>query len=148
MVGHGNGKKMHGQGWKKKKPFKTKKETSEMDSYKKAKILRNYAKLCVAEGIQSDRVHIGPRDDKDSTRKKKEKVAKANPFKRAELNAQESKMAVEAEREKKKNKELEIEHAKKKNNEKKKLITARTKKGQPILSNQISLVMQKLQSSS
>lgn len=128
-----------------KKNFKSKKETREMDSFKKAKILRNYAKLCAAEGIQSDRVHIGPRDETKKREKKNKKPKKSNPFERAEVDAKNSKQAAEEERERKQRVALEIENAKRIKKEKKKLVTARTKGGQPILANQISLMMQKLQ---
>ena len=48
-----------------------KKDQNDRDRFTKAKMLRNYAKLCEKEGISSDRVRIGPKNSERSERVKR-----------------------------------------------------------------------------
>lgn len=125
------------------------KREKEIERYKKHKTLSKYARLCKAEGIISDRVRIGPKershnnDNKDMKKDKNQKHITTYD-KAIKIAQQREKEKMEIETLKKK-KEEEIKQAEKIRKEKVKLHMKRTRKGQPILHNQIQSILSKLQ---
>jgi hypothetical protein len=117
----------------------------------KSSMLRKYAKLCKKEGIVSDRINTESRTEETKTIKKpkKEKVAKPNPFAKSmatakankdnKTTAQNEKDAMYAQNDKDK---AEAIKAREKNS---KLLSKKTKKGQPVLGNHIQAILNKLQ---
>jgi hypothetical protein len=129
------------------------KEVEEQKRNQKSKVLREYAKLCKAEGIVSDRVNLeshqkGQKHNKDQESKIKSDptlTKDPNPFKDACNEASEKALEKTKAIEIAKEKQIEI---KKKNDireVKRKERMKRTKKGQPILYNQITSILGKLQ---
>ena len=135
--------------WKKSQDIK--KKEFETKRYKKAATLRKYAKLCAREGIVSDRVNmsakktVGSSSDISEEPRHDNKKPKKNPFADAMRIAEERKLAKEQQLLEKKQREAEIEDAAKKREEKRKMHMKRTKKGQPLLGNQIQNMLTKLQ---
>jgi rRNA processing len=123
------------------------KKIDEQKRNKKAQMLREYAKLCQKEGIESDRVHIGPRETADRLSGKKAKNTKhgkISPFQEAEKQAQiQSKQRQEAAR-LAEEKKREIKEKERLREVKKRERMKRTKKGQPILANTIKSILGKL----
>jgi predicted nucleic acid-binding Zn-ribbon protein len=129
------------------------KEVEEQKRNQKSKTLREYAKLCKAEGIVSDRINLESSASKISAERKKDPKMKTpsgpskqtNPFKdareEAEGRANQRAEAVEQSKEKKAEikQKLEMREVVRKQRMK------RTKKGQPILSSQIASILGKLQ---
>jgi len=124
------------------------KREKEIERFKKHKALSKYAKLCKAEGIVSDRVHIGPKDSNNDTKEttketgNKNKTSYNKALQMAELKEKEKQQIITD----KKTKEDAIKQAEKARKEKTKLHMKRTKTGQPILHNQVHAILQKLQS--
>lgn len=125
------------------------KREKEIERFKKHKALSKYARLCKSEGVVSDRVRIGPKDsNNDHTDKDVKKDKNQKP-----MTTYDKAMKVAQQKEKdkiqieilKKNKEEEIKQAQKIRKEKVKLHMKRTRKGQPILHNQIHAILNKLQ---
>lgn len=125
-----------------------KKDQNDRDRFAKAKMLRNYAKLCAKEGIQSDRVNMGPKVDKEESTKgrfvPKEKEVKPSPFAKAEEQAKAAKLQRLEDKNNRQSREEAIKAAEKKRKETTKLYKARTKKGQPLLSKMSSLLLNKI----
>jgi hypothetical protein len=125
--------------------------------HEKASMLRNYAKLCKREGIISDRVHIGPKEERDdnsnkaSPARKPKKPSNDENDRKISLQ-QEYAMALEkknqdsqvAQTEVRDNEEMKALREKKRREESKKRMQ-KTKKGQPILGNQVKSLLSKLQ---
>jgi rRNA processing len=120
----------------------------------KAKALREYAKLCQREGIESDRVHLGPRDSTKSAHSdankgsKEKKNSKVSPFLEAEKEARSNKQQREEAIRMAEEKRLQIKEKERLREVKKRERMKRTKKGQPILANTIKSILGKLTSSS
>ena len=122
-----------------------KKKELETKRFQKAAALRKYAKLCKAEGIQSDRVYMGKKEDRPTGDIKENKKVEYKPFRRAEREA-ERLQALEAEKERQRQENLQLkEEAIRKRDEKRKALSKKTKKGQPVLGNQIKNILEKLQ---
>ncbi len=143
------------------------KRKQEIDTkrFEKAKMLREYSKLCEKEGIESERVHIGPRStsniekehdrgmadaQKSSLNFNADKVRKKhkhrpNPFEKSLLIAEKNKLQTLDKENIKKQQKNDILKAEQARNTKKKLLSVKTKKGQPIIRNQMSIILQKLQ---
>jgi rRNA processing len=125
--------------------------------HKKHASLRKYAKLCEREGIVSDRVNISnnkvntdmKQDSNDVTRPTKTeplpKISKANPFAHAMEVAKKKEAEKHEHLKMKETKALEIQAAAKKRQAKQKEFMQRTKRGQPVLHNQIKNILTKLQ---
>lgn len=117
----------------------------ETQRHQKAAVLRKYAKLCKAEGIQSDRVNMEHKTEKSDKRTEKKKdIPKPAPFRNSLLEAEQrknDKIASKDEREQKLQKKEELEKTR---NEKRKVMLKKTRKGQPIMKNQISAILEKL----
>lgn len=136
------------------------KQLDEQKRNQKSKMLREYAKLCKREGIQSDRVNMN--DDNSTTEGQvpnnlssdgtngssgtgKQVAKKSNPFHAAELEAQQKVEEKEqaARRKDEVQREIALKH---KQREHKRLERMkRTRKGQPIMANQIMSILGKLQ---
>lgn len=128
-----------------------KKEVEEQKRNQKSKTLREYAKICKAEGIVSDRVNLELYEGKKAPRNKEgenkgnDQRKQTNPFKDATREAKEKMnekaKAVEA----LKVKDAEIKKKNELRETRRRAQMKRTKKGQPILSNQIASILGKLQ---
>jgi len=125
-----------------------KKKEIESKRVHKASALRKYAKLCKREGVQSSRVRIDGELEPL-------KVSKISSYKTsAEKNALASTTATldvtKDEKTQKENdiarKQREIAQAAEKRRKRKREINSRTRKGQPILGNQMKHILEKLQS--
>jgi len=124
-----------------------KKDQNDRDRFAKAKMLRNYAKLCAKEGIQSDRVNMGPKEESKEQKGRfqpKEKTVKPSPFAKAEEQAKAAKQNKVEEKSSRQSKEEAVKTAEKRRKETTKLYKARTKKGQPLLSKMSSLLLNKI----
>lgn len=136
-----------------------KRKEIERKRYEKASTLRKYAKLCMKEGIQSDRVHIGKKDKSDNQVNNDNDIQKND--KQHEMKTKFDKVKhfqgkIEKHNELILNEQLEKERliseslqnkkeALQKRAIKCKLLTKKTKKGQPVLGNQMKLILEKLQ---
>lgn len=127
-----------------------KKDQNDRDRFTKAKMLRNYSRLCAKEGIISDRVNMGPKKSNDGNfenkKKFQEKTARPSPFAKAELQASAAKEARLATKNLKVTREQAIKDAEHRRKETTKVYSARTKKGQPMLSKMSSLLLSKITS--
>jgi rRNA processing len=63
------------------------KEKKTAAAHHKAKVLRRYSQLCKKEGIESSRVHIGPKDDNVNRVTKVRQLIKAIPFAKEQKEA-------------------------------------------------------------
>jgi hypothetical protein len=137
-----------------------KKVKADHESYKKAKVLKKYSKLVAEEGLTSDRVNMGKkvREDeagRDSTWKarKGEKHGKSEgarkvkpaPFKRAMEKADARKNEIATSKAEAAARLREKAGKDKAREEKRKVHLKRTKKGQPLMKNQITSMLDKLQ---
>ena len=131
--------------------------------FEKAKMLREYSKLCAKEGVVSDRVNmkniitqdtsanveasvaINTDENKERAKKKKNKKVKPNPFEKALEIANENKLKQEEKKQFFKNKDDEISQAQQNRKRKTKLLMLKTKSGQPIMKNRINMILEKLQ---
>lgn len=141
---HDDLKKFQAQKW----ANDIKKKEQETKRFKKAATLRKYAKLCKAEGIQSDRVRIGDRKEKsdtDSAEHQKRPKDSYRPFKKAEKEAVRLEQAKQEKDMQAQQRLKDKEDAIKKREEKRKVLSKTTKKGQPILGNHIKSILSKLQ---
>lgn len=135
---------------------KSKKEELKVKRFKKHKLLSKYAKLCKAEGIESNRVKV---DGIDSSNRTHDSVIdhKANDKKGGKPKGKRNYLLEEAE----KNREIklkerevkqqqyesiqkEIEQKVKQREKANKERMKRTSRGQPIMKNQISSILNKL----
>jgi len=148
-----------------------KKKELEKKVHEKSSMLRKYAKLCVREGIISDRVHIGTRsvnhinnnttvfNDRDNSstdgpgssnsssanKKNQHQIPKPNHFKKRILKQAQQLLKEKEEKEQQFQEKLHHkEEAMKVRLKKHKAITQKTTKGQPVLNNQIKLLLEKL----
>ena len=132
-----------------------KKEQARVDNFKKTAALRKYAKLCKAEGIESQRVNMGERmkssdniDESGETKKikkEKKKSPSINPFHKEEKIANERKLNVAKKDALLTEKQKEIEQKKKERDEKRKIFKQKTSKGQPLMKNRITSLLSKIQ---
>lgn len=116
-------------------------------SHAKAKMLRSYAKLCVKENVESDRVHIGPKTTTKDERRERagSKIAKPFPFsKEVEIAAQRAAPANKN----RENVQKEINAAECQRRVRHREHTEHTKKGQPKMKNKILSLLNKLQGKS
>jgi len=125
------------------------KQIDEAKRNHKAKMLRDYAKLCKREGVTSDRVNMhGSSNNNDTATSagtsKPAAVKKANPFRDAELAARQK--AEEKQREQQRQEQVQREiQAKAKARERQRAERMkRTRKGQPIMATQIKNILGKL----
>lgn len=129
------------------------KEVEEQKRNQKSKLLREYAKLCKSEGIVSDRVNLeshqkGQKHSKNQESKNKSDpvlIKDPNPFKDACNEANEKALEKTKAIEIAKEKQIEIKRKNDLREVKRKERMKRTKKGQPILYNQITSILGKLQ---
>ena len=135
-------------------PYQIKMEKKEKLRSQKSAALREYAKLCKREGIESKRVNLGPREassNEDQVGNKKDKFQKEKnkgliPFYKEKKRAAETKEERDKQQEGRNTKEEEIaakNRARKlKNSERMK----RTKKGQPLLNNTVKRLLETIKS--
>jgi rRNA processing len=123
-----------------------KKKDEAIKSHAKAKMLREYSKLCTKEGIESDRIHVGPKiktapSTNDET-VRAPRAAKPNPFMR-EIAAAEAKRSQEVYDKDKTSRSTDIKEARDRRNNKSKQYKL-TGKGQPLLKSKIHGLLDKL----
>ena len=125
--------------------FKNLKDWKQRENEKKriakSATLRKYAKLCKAEGIQSDRVNLGVRTDRDRDANAipKSKTPKVDKTKISQLEH------IQLRREEEKQESIKaIEESLRKRKEKQKIMTKKTKKGQPVMAGRILNILEKL----
>lgn len=151
-----------------------KKKELEKKVHEKSSMLRKYAKLCAREGIVSDRVHIGSRSDdvngdtnttasngrgnsstggpgssssssRSDHKKNQPQRPKPNHFtKRIQKQAQQLLKEKEEKEQQFQEKLQHKDEAMKVRLKKHKAITQKTTRGQPVLNNQIKLLLEKL----
>ena len=132
-----------------------KQEKIEKQRNLKSAALREYAKLCKREGIESERVNLGPREeagDRDEEnhkiRRDKKKKKSANPFMK-EMRQAETLAADRAEVERSKlSKDEEREQKLRERQQKQKDRMKRTKKGQPLMDDAVKRLLSSIQKSS
>lgn len=139
--------------------LQTKKEEREVERHKKSATLRKYAKLCKAEGIESERVNVDLGGDKDGEgkrdasirvdmkdkRDKKKKKDKASPYQKEERQAQDNRRAKKEEEERREAQQVEIKEKQKVRDESRKLHLKRTSKGQPLMNNRVKDLLSKIE---
>ena len=128
------------------------KQIDEAKRNHKAKMLRDYAKLCKREGVASDRVNMHGSSSSNNNdtataaagTSKPAAAKKANPFRDAELAARQK--AEEKQREQQRQEQVQREiQAKAKARERQRAERMkRTRKGQPIMATQIKNILGKL----
>eukprot|EP00600_Ochromonadales_sp_CCMP1393_P000940 CAMPEP_0174977852 /NCGR_PEP_ID=MMETSP0004_2-20121128/13837_1 /TAXON_ID=420556 /ORGANISM="Ochromonas sp., Strain CCMP1393" /LENGTH=161 /DNA_ID=CAMNT_0016229077 /DNA_START=158 /DNA_END=643 /DNA_ORIENTATION=- len=119
----------------------------EVQRFKKAAQLRKYAKLCKSEGIVSDRVRIGSKDDSGPVSKSNQVSARPRPFRYEEETAKRNKLAKEEKEILYQEKEQEKAEALRRREEKRKALGKKNKKGQPVLGNHIKSLLEKIHKS-
>ncbi|RYG69143.1 hypothetical protein EON64_03475 [archaeon] len=130
-------------------PQTWRKKIVEKKRINKAITLRKYAKLAKQEGIQSDRVRLdnNPRSSSESHPSPEiRKKSKAKPN-RPNLEVQARQVMEEKQRRQEEHKQEQIqaiEQALKKRKEKKAMMTAKNKKGQPLFKGKILNILDKL----
>lgn len=129
-----------------------KKKEIETRRHEKSSMLRKYAKLCKKEGIQSDRVNLNSSSGQTNSEEKEPKKAKTkaktkSPFKKELQQAEERKQELSTKATAQKDNETKKKLSLKTREERRRNMTRRTSSGQPILGNQISSMLQKLQAS-
>lgn len=130
--------------------YEKKKKEAKINKYRKSKMLQQYSKLCVKEGLEySNRVHLpGVENKKSETFPKTfEKKHKPDPFKAAVEVANRRKQEVMSRDVAQKNKEKEIAVAKVKRNTLRNKMRQRNSKGQPLMKHQIFHLLEKAKSS-
>lgn len=111
--------------------------------------LKKYAKLCKAEGIQSDRINVhGSENDREFKAKKLVKTKLVGQLSRQHVIAEAASNRKASEKAEKQ-REFERKQEEKKQRlqvrkEKKKIMTAKTRKGQPIFAGRIKNILDKL----
>jgi hypothetical protein len=134
-----------------------KREDEERKRNEKSKTLREYAKICKAEGIVSDRVNLELYEGRNAANQKdkgsKVKIStfaprETNPYKSASLEAtvKADERAKAIEQSKLKDAEIKLKNDRREVMKRQRM--KRTKKGQPILSTQIASILGKLQKGS
>lgn len=142
FIYHDDLRKFHG----KKHADELRKKEQETKRFKKAAMLRKYAKLCKAEGIQSDRVRIGDKSEAPAgSPPKKTKPDQHRPFKRAEVQAARMEQAEKEKQDLIQEKLKQKEDAIRKREQKHRALSQTTKKGQPRLGNHMKVLLEKLQ---
>jgi len=127
------------------------KELHTIERNKKSATLRKYAKLCVKEGIVSNRVKTENTKTDDvsvANIKSNGKKPIANPFETAIKIANARKEEAKRQQEERLMRQREVAAAKKQRDSKRKLHMKRTKSGQPLLGEKIKGMLSKLQSTS
>jgi hypothetical protein len=128
------------------------KELHTIERNKKSATLRKYAKLCVKEGIVSNRVKTDNTkttgDDSITDIKSNGKKPIVNPFETAIKIANTRKEEAKRQQEERLLRQREVAAAKKQRDSKRKLHMKRTKSGQPLLGEKIKGMLSKLQSTS
>lgn len=113
----------------------------------KSKMLREYSKLCKREGIQSERVNMNEEISEIAEKIRKPKPKKENkydPYEAYRLGKERKSIdATKLQSEQQKTKEI-IKDIELKKKEQKKKILKRTKRGQPILNDQIQNMLEKI----
>ncbi len=143
--------------------LQAKKEEKEVERHKKSAALRKYAKLCKAEGIESERVNVdlGQRthDAASSTSasndssgvvkkghdKNKNKTGVASPFRKEERKALDNQRLKNEGEERRKKQQAEILEKQKQRAETRKLHLKRTNKGQPLMNNRVKDLLAKIE---
>ena len=125
-----------------------KRRESKAKSQMKAKMLRKYSKLCVTEGIQSDRVHMGSKadkDDKSDSSFRKKTAQKPFPFEKEMKQAESKKQEKEMMKKRQEERELAIRTAETERKRKRGELQQKNNRGQPVLRNKIKHMLSKLQ---
>jgi hypothetical protein len=133
--------------------FQMKKEKKEKQRNMKSAALREYAKLCKKEGIESERVNLGPRVEKSEEakradweeKKKNKKALKSQPFAKEQQQAE---VAAAEKREGQKarlSREEEIAQKLKARKEKTRDRMKKTKKGQPLMNDTVKRLLSSIQ---
>jgi hypothetical protein len=123
----------------------------------RAQVLRKYARLCKAENVESDRVHVGPRTSKPNKLESETLSEKKNGNgrkERFEANSRarfgprgDKNKLIEEQRlldQQKRSKEKELEALRTARNEKRKSMQRKTKLGQPSFGSQVKLLLDKI----
>lgn len=122
------------------------KKELEKQRHQKSATLRKYAKLCKAEGINSDRVNLGNKQNDEVVKNNVKKESKTyRPFSKAEAQAMQLENSIKEKELQREANLLNKNHAIKKREEKHKSLSKTNKKGQPILGNHIKSILAKLQ---
>ena len=128
--------------------IKKRKEIEENKRNQKSKALRDYAKLCRREGIESNRVNLIPSSSTEKVGKEKKESVVAtkayNPF-NAVAESAKTKMKDKQDTLKlKEDTQHQIQLKKKERDSKKQKYLKRTRKGQPIMKTHIFSILEKL----
>lgn len=126
---------------------KRKKEI-ETERFQKASMLRKYAKLCKSEGIQSDRVNLG--NDRTAVKlKDKTKFEREppQPFSKAIEDAAKLRSDKSVEIKKRESEMKSQDEKQKQRRERSRLLSQKTKKGQPVMKNRITSLLDKIMKS-
>ena len=123
------------------------KEKKVLERFKKAKLKKNYSKLCAKEGIVSDRVHIGPKQNNDAGNNHKQATkrnGRKSPFEREKQVYE--KNIVEKKRQEEDRQRIisEIESRKAEKEKVRRDMLRKTNRGQPVLGVRISHLLKKL----
>lgn len=132
--------------------YEKKKKEAKINKYRKSKMLQQYSKLCVKEGLEySNRVHLPGRraehEESETASKTFEKKHKPDPFKAAVEIANRRKQEVVNRDVARKDKEKAIAVAKVKRNTLRNRLRQRNSKGQPLMKHQILHLLEKAKSS-
>jgi len=127
-----------------------------VQNYRTSKIKKKYSKICLQEGVKSDRVHLGGKisglhegisndEEKTTDNKPKDKYkVKLNPF-RKDIEIAQQKINADLLRISKENERANaIENSKAIREKKRKIFKQKTRKGQPIMNNRIQLLLAKI----
>ena len=123
------------------------KKIDESKRNQKSKMLRDYAKLCKREGVASDRVNMGSSTNNSDSAPAKttpQHGKKTNPFRDAELAAQQKVEERQREQARKDEVQREIQAKAKARERQRAERMKRTRKGQPIMATQIKNILGKL----
>ena len=132
--------------------YEKKKKEAKINKYRKSKMLHQYSKLCVKEGLEySNRVHLKRKrrehEENETAPKTCEKKHKPDPFKAAVEVANRRKQEAMDRDVAQKNKEKEIAVAKLKRNTLRNKMRQCNSKGQPLMKHQILHLLEKAKSS-
>jgi hypothetical protein len=143
--------------------LQAKKEEKEVERHKKSAALRKYAKLCKAEGIESERVNVdlGPRandatsnarassNSSENAKKQHDKESKkkgaVSPFRKEEKKALDNQRQKAEGEERRQKQQAEILEKQKQRAETRKLHLKRTNKGQPLMNNRVKDLLAKIE---
>jgi hypothetical protein len=142
---YASGKSMHNVS------YQLKKEKQEKFRNHRSAALREYAKLCKREGVESERVNLGPRksmnEENDTQSKERPKKKVVIPFYKEQKQAKEEKEEREKREGERGTKEMEIAAKKRERIERNKDRMRRTKKGQPLLDNTVKRLLETIKKS-